>query len=70
MSDLPVLLTTADLARMLGISPMAVIRRRYRGTLPPAIKVGGSLRWDAKDIQAWLDASKSAHHKASLKQEG
>lgn len=65
MTAVPVLLTTADLARMLGISPMAVIRRRFRGTLPPAIKVGGTLRWDAEDIRAWLDANKSAHRKAS-----
>ena len=55
----PTLLTTADMARLLGITPLAVLRRRYRGTLPAPVRLGGrTLRWDADDVRAWIQAGK------------
>lgn len=51
------LLGVDDLARALGLpTRRAVYNRIHRGTLPPPIRVGGSLRWDPRDVQEWLDA--------------
>jgi excisionase family DNA binding protein len=52
MSDL---LTVDDLASLLRTTPTAVRRLRERGTLPPAIKVGSRVLWDAGDFREWLD---------------
>jgi predicted DNA-binding transcriptional regulator AlpA len=51
------LLTVADLARMFQVSKQAVYDMRYRGDLPPAVRIGRqNLRWRPTDIQAWLEA--------------
>ena len=48
------LLTPADLqARYQLPSVDAVYTMRYRGELPPAIKVGRSLRWRLSTVEKW-----------------
>jgi predicted DNA-binding transcriptional regulator AlpA len=50
------LLDVDGLARFLGLpSRRAVYNRRHRGTLPPAILVGRSLRWRERDVKRWLE---------------
>ena len=49
------LLDVGDLCRLLRISRKGLYNRRHReGALPPAIKVGSSLRWRPGDVEAWL----------------
>lgn len=49
------LLTTDDLAELLRLTVRAVYHLRHRGTLPPAVKFGNSLRWRRSDIDDWLE---------------
>lgn len=49
------LLTVDDLATLLNIQKRSVYVARYtRGNLPPAIKVGGLLRFRPSDVETWL----------------
>ncbi|AYQ86465.1 DNA-binding protein [Burkholderia gladioli] len=49
------LLTVDDLAALLNIQKRSVYVARYmRGNLPPAIKVGGLLRFRPSDVETWL----------------
>ena len=50
------LLDTKDLCRLLGLTEKGLYNRRYReGALPPAIRLGSSLRWRQEDVDAWLN---------------
>ncbi|MBR7918266.1 helix-turn-helix domain-containing protein [Burkholderia vietnamiensis] len=49
------LLTVDDLAALLNIQKRSVYVARYtRGNLPPAIKIGGLLRFRPGDVETWL----------------
>ncbi|MHB9840553.1 helix-turn-helix transcriptional regulator [Paraburkholderia terrae] len=49
------LLTVNDLADLLNIQKRSVYVARYtRGNLPPAIKIGGLLRFRPDDVETWL----------------
>ena len=49
----------ADLAADLQTSTSAVYRRRSLGLpMPPAIKIGRSLRWDPAEVAAWCAANR------------
>ena len=49
------LLDITELSRLLGMTEKAVYNRRHReGALPPAMKLGSSLRWHPDDVDAWL----------------
>lgn len=50
------LVNVETLSEQLGISVSSIYRRRSLGEpLPPALKIGGSVRWRQKDIDAWLE---------------
>lgn len=54
--DDPADLDASDLVGLLGLSNTdALYARRYRGTCPPAVKVGKSLRWRRSTVQRWLE---------------
>ncbi|WP_425307508.1 helix-turn-helix transcriptional regulator [Halorhodospira halophila] len=46
----------AELADLLGITPRSLDRRRERDprSLPPAVRLGRSLRWRPEDVEEWL----------------
>lgn len=51
------LLKAKELGDQLGISAASIYRRRSLGEpLPPAIKIGGSIRWRQSDVDAWLES--------------
>jgi excisionase family DNA binding protein len=51
------LLTVADLARLFQVSKQAVYDMRYRGDLPPAVRIGRqNIRWRLADVEAWLES--------------
>jgi excisionase family DNA binding protein len=53
--DLEGLLTMKELAAYLNVSVSTIKDWRGRGEGPPALRVGGSLRWRREDIEAWLN---------------
>ncbi len=50
------LLTSITLAAWFDMTPAGIKQRYYRdpGSLPPAIRIGSSLRWDPETVRAWL----------------
>jgi len=50
------LLDVAAAAAMLGISQRSVWRLRDSGKIPPAVRIGGCIRWRRHDIEAWIQA--------------
>ncbi len=49
------LLSVRDLAARLNIHPRTVRRWRGEGKLPPALEVGGVVRWQAEVVDAWIE---------------
>jgi predicted DNA-binding transcriptional regulator AlpA len=56
------LLTIEELAAWLGMTVDAVKQRRYRdpSSLPPAIRIGNSVRYDPETVRAWLKEREEA----------
>lgn len=51
------LVTTAELARSLGLAPRTIQRYRRNGWLKPAeVSIGGHARWDIDDVRAQMQA--------------
>jgi predicted DNA-binding transcriptional regulator AlpA len=50
------LLTTRDVAHILGLSPEAVLRRWRGGEIPGFRLASNVLRFDEAEIVAWLDS--------------
>ena len=49
------LLTTREVAEMLGLSPETVLRRWRAGEIPGFRLASNVLRFDADEIDAWLE---------------
>lgn len=49
------LLTTIEVATLLGVAPETVRFWRHNGTGPPARKVGRFVRYRVADVEAWID---------------
>jgi len=56
----PELLTIRELAARLTVSVGCIRAWRLRGEGPPAIRVGAALRWDAREVAAWIDANRES----------
>jgi predicted DNA-binding transcriptional regulator AlpA len=57
----PRLLTTEAAAEYLSLEPGTLENWRYKGTGPPVTRLGGrAVRYDIKDLDAWVDAQKGA----------
>ncbi len=50
----PLLVSRRGLAQMLAVSVPTIDRMRAAGKLPRGIKIGGSLRYDRREIEKWL----------------
>ena len=62
------LLTVAQVARRLGVTPHSLATRRYLGNGPPYIVVGPKLlRYDADALEAWLQARTRTETPRSVK---
>lgn len=48
------LLTVAELAELLRVTPATIYGLRYRGDAPPAVRIGRELRFDPAAVHAWL----------------
>ncbi|RQW23365.1 DNA-binding protein [Rhodobacteraceae bacterium CH30] len=54
---LTTLLTTSELANLLGLAVQTIYNRRASGSgdaLPPAILLGGRVRYHLSDVEQWL----------------
>lgn len=52
------LLNTQQVAEWLGINKHTLLVWRVEGKpSPPAIKIGGELRFKIEDVQAWIDSN-------------
>ncbi|WP_425485937.1 helix-turn-helix transcriptional regulator [Achromobacter pestifer] len=57
------LLTSDQLAAVLGVSVQTLYNRRTRGEpLPPCVKVGRLLRYEQTEVLAWVASLREAHH--------
>lgn len=57
------LLTSDQLAAVLGLSVQTLYNRRARGEpLPPCVKVGRLLRYEQTEVHAWLASQREAQH--------
>lgn len=54
------LLTIEDVAARLAVSVGCVRAWRMKGEGPPAIRVGSSLRWAERDLEAWLESRRES----------
>jgi len=52
----PLLLNAAQTARLLGISRSKIYAMHSAGLLPLPVSLGGCVRWDRRELQAWLSA--------------
>lgn len=59
------LLSTEDLADLLGVPVRTVYAWRRNGTGPRAIRVGKHLRFRREDVERWLDAHADAPEPAA-----
>ena len=48
------LLSAKELAKMLSLSKRQIFRLDSCGKIPAPIRIGGSVRWSAAEISAWL----------------
>ncbi len=51
-----VLLTHAEVAQLLRLSPRTVDRMRQEGTIIPPVKLNRQLRWLKSELIEWLQA--------------
>ena len=49
------MITERELAQLLRCDPRTVRRLEVSGELPPALRIGGSKRWQRQVIEDWLD---------------
>lgn len=50
------LLTSAEVAAKLRLTMAAFYNLRYRQEGPPAVRIGGRLRWRVDDVDTWVAA--------------
>ena len=51
------LLSAKTLGEMLSLSKRQIFRLNSCGKIPAPLRIGGSIRWSAEEISAWLAAS-------------
>lgn len=54
------LLKIDQVATRLRVSVGCIRAWRLRGEGPPAIRIGTALRWDAAEVEAWLDSRRES----------
>jgi excisionase family DNA binding protein len=58
------LLTTQEVADILGKKPDTVAKWRKQGLGPPFMHIGVSVRYNEKDLKTWLENSSRQKRKA------
>ena len=55
-AEAAMLISAADLARMLRVSSRTVARLSASGALPKPVRLGRSVRWNCDEIERWKNA--------------
>jgi excisionase family DNA binding protein len=55
------LLTTAEAARVLAVSERTLWSLAQRGEIPTVHPTARAVRFDVRDLQAWIDSRKTGH---------
>lgn len=64
------LIRDGEAASLLGCSRATFWRRVADGTIPPAVKIGGTSRWPLSEIVAVIETAKAARITADLRSYG
>ncbi len=56
--------TISQVSKRLKVSVGCIRAWRSRGEGPPAIRVGSALRWDALEVDSWLDGRRESRLEA------
>ena len=56
------LLNAHELARILALSVRQIFRLNASGQIPAPVKIGGSVRWSAIEIQNWIASNTPDRH--------
>lgn len=62
------LLTTSEAARYIGRSKPTLDRYRHEGHGPAYFKLGGAVRYNRRDLDAWIAAGRVQHGETSAAQ--
>jgi excisionase family DNA binding protein len=54
MLEGPLLITAADVARLLQVSTRTLWRLRSTGRLPQDVRLGGTVRWRLDEVRKWI----------------
>jgi excisionase family DNA binding protein len=54
LSETPVLITAAQLAKMLNLSVRTIWRMRSGREIPEPVRPGGAVRWRLDDVRKWI----------------
>ena len=54
------MVTVAEVADLLQVTPQTVYNLIHRGEIPRPLKIGGATRWRLADIERWLEARSRA----------
>jgi excisionase family DNA binding protein len=54
--DSPITLTAGEAAAVVGLAPSTLAKLRLNGTGPSYCKLGRSVRYRRKDLEAWLES--------------
>lgn len=56
----PVLLNLDQSAAYLTVTPGVIRGQRYRDSFPDPVFIGKKMRWDTRDLDAWIDDKRAA----------
>lgn len=54
-TELGKLLTAEAVGELLSLSKRTVFRMNSSGRIPKPVRIGGSVRWRANDIEKWIE---------------
>ncbi|MGD9721457.1 MAG: helix-turn-helix transcriptional regulator [Pirellulales bacterium] len=50
----PLLVTAAEVAHLLGVSPRTLWRQLSAGQIPQPVRFGGTVRWRIDEVRKWI----------------
>jgi len=54
--DQPILVGIKTVAKLLGRSEQSIRRDDHAGRIPRSVAIGGSKKWDQRDLRHWIRA--------------
>lgn len=52
----PFLIDVRDVAKLLKLSTRTIAKMSQTGRMPPPTRIGAAVRWNEKELRAWVDA--------------